>query len=317
MPSPQVAPPRWNPYVVMALGLLAVSTAAILIRLAQEEGMPSLVIAAGRMLVALVVLTPFTWRAYQHELRGLSRKELGLCLLGGAFLGVHFAAWISSLEYTSVVASVVLVTTNPLFVALLSYPLLGEKVSRPVLFGIGLAFIGGILVALSGDAGDPPTRPEPLLGNGLAVIGAIAAAAYFLVGRRIRAKLSLIPYIWLVYGSSAIFLLGVAILRGESFGGYAPIAYVWLLAMGLIPQLIGHSAFNYALGYLPAAFVSLVVLGEPVGSGILAFIFLGETPQPVALLGALIILGGLFLASYQRQETSKPTIALPAADLAD
>jgi drug/metabolite transporter (DMT)-like permease len=299
-----IIPKRFlNPYLVLAIGLLATSTAAIFIRLAQEENLNSMVIAAGRMIVASLILTPGVLGRYRAELRQLDGRDWLLCLFGGAILAVHFAAWISSLEYTSVVASVVLVTTNPLFVALLSYPLLGEKVNRMVIGGILLAFVGGVIVALSGDAGDPPTRPDALLGNGLAVIGAIAAASYFIIGRRVRARLSVIPYIWLVYSAAAFFLALVVLGTGESFTGYSTAGYVWLIALGLVPQLIGHSAFNYALGYLPAAYVSLIVLGEPIGSGILAFFLLGEIPAALALLGLAIILTGIAIASRQSPQT--------------
>lgn len=291
---------RPHPYLALFLGLFAMATAAIFIRLAQGEGIPSLAIAAGRMLVALTVLTPVALGRYAHELRRLSGLDYLLCAVGGVFLALHFAAWISSLEYTSVVASAVLVTTNPLFVILLSFPLLGERVNRTVVYGILLAFVGGVIVALSGDAGDPPTRAAPLLGNGLAVIGAICAAVYFIVGRRVRPKLSIIPYIWLVYGIAAICLTVAMTIQGQSLFGWSAMGYVWLVAMGLIPQLLGHSSFNYALGYLPAAFVSLVVLGEPIGSTLLAMAFLGEIPAFLSLVGSVIILLGIAVASRQQ-----------------
>lgn len=295
-----------NPYLILAIGLLATSTAAIFIRLAQEENLTSMVIAAGRMMVASLILTPSALGRYRDELRQLAWEDWIWCLGGGVILAIHFAAWISSLEYTSVVASVVLVTTNPLFVAVLSYPLLGEKVNRGVIVGIVIAFVGGCIVAFSGDAGDPPTRPDALLGNGLAVIGAMAAAGYFMVGRRVRARLSIIPYIWLVYSAAAVILIGVVLMNGDAFTGYSAAGYLWLVALGVVPQLIGHSSFNYALGYLPAAYVSLIVLGEPIGSGILAFLFLGETPTALALAGSAVILVGIFIAS--RQQGTKPVI---------
>src|SRR5688572_22276355 len=294
-----------RPLVVLAFGLLAVSTAAIFIRLAQEENVPSLVIAAGRMLTASVVLTPIVLRRYWAEVRGLQTREIQLGLISGVFLAIHFATWITSLEYTSVTASVVLVTTNPLFVALLSLPMLGEKVSRKILMGIGLAFLGGLLVAFSGDAGDPPTRAEPLLGNGLAVLGSVTVALYFLIGRRLRARLSLVTYIWMVYSTAAIVLCFVVLIQGQRVTGYPAIAYLWIIAMGLLAQVIGHSSFNYALGHLPAAYVSLVVLGEPIGSTILAMIFLNEFPAELAVLGSAIILTGIGLASRPARQPEK------------
>ncbi len=292
----------WKPYVVMAIGLMAVSTAAIFIRFAQEVETPSLVVAAGRLTVAAVVLTPITLLRYRHELRNLRLVDIGLAFLSGLVLGIHFASWITSLEYTSVVNSVVLVTTNPLWVALMAPFLLNETINRAAVIGLALAIGGGVLVALSGEAGSPPTRAAPLLGNALAVIGAVMAAIYFVIGRRLRACLSVIPYIWLVYGAAAVVLLVTIIVSGDAQQmQYLPTeAFIWVLLLGLFPQLIGHSSFNYALGYLPAAYVSLVVLAEPIGSGILAIIFLDEWPVVVQLMGAALILIGIGVATREQ-----------------
>lgn len=307
-----VTTPNWKPYAALAFGLLALSTAAIFIRFAQNAGATSLIVAAGRMVVASFVLLPVTLRRYRHEYDKLSRFDLLLAGVSGVVLGVHFATWITSLEFTSVVNSVVLVTTNPLWVALLAPLFLNETMRRRTLLGLSLAFAGGVLVALSGEAGDPPTREDPLLGNGLALVGSVAAAIYFMVGRRLRAHLSVVPYITLVYSISALTLLSVLILLGE-FGSFFNLpfeAYMWLLLLGLVPQLVGHSSFNYALGYLPAGYVSLVVLGEPIGSGILAIFLLGEVPVFLQLLGAAFILTGIFVATREqlrKQEEVGPT----------
>jgi len=287
----------------MAVGVFAVSTAAIFTRLAQGEALPSLLIAAARMIVAALVLTPLALLRYRAELRALSRAELGWCVAAALALVVHFAAWITSLEYTSVVASVVLVTTNPLFVALLSFPMLGERVPRVVWVGILLAFVGGVIVALSGDAGDPPTRSAPLLGNVLALVGAVGASVYLMIGRRLRVRMAVVTYAWVVYSMAALGLLALALLNGEKLGGYSTLGYAWLLMLGLVPQLIGHSSFNYALGFLPAAFVSVVILGEPVGSGILAVFVLNEYPTPLALVGSVIVLAGIYIATRKPVST--------------
>lgn len=307
-----------RPYIVLAFGLLAVSTAAIFIRFSQNAGATSLVVAAGRMVVASAVLLPLALRQYRHEFAKLTRFDLLLAGLSGLVLGLHFATWISSLEYTSVVNSVVLVTTNPLWVALLAPLFLNETMRRRTLIGLVLAFAGGVLVALSGETGAPPTRSDPWLGNGLAIIGAIAAAVYFIVGRRLRAHLSVIPYITLVYSISALTLLVTTLLAGElaTVIDLPAMALVWLLLLGLVPQLIGHSSFNYALGYLPAGYVSLVVLGEPIGSGVLAMIFLAEFPVPLQLVGTGLILGGIFVATREqlrRQKKSRPLTETEAA----
>jgi drug/metabolite transporter (DMT)-like permease len=298
----QVTAPTWRPYVVLATGVLAVSTAAILVRLAQTASAPSLVLAAARLCVATSILTPIVLRRHWHDVRAVSISDLKWALVSGAVLGLHFATWITSLEYTAVVNSVTLVSTSPLWVALLAPVFLREKLDRWAAIGLVLAMGGGILVSLSGKAGDPPNRNDPLLGNGLALIGAIMAAIYFMIGRRLRARLSLTVYIWLVYSTAAIILVLVVIASGEQVIGLPAKAYLWMLMIGLVPQLIGHSSFNYALGFFSAAYVSLVVLSEPIGSGLLAIIFLNEWPVLLQLAGSTLILLGIGVAS--KKETS-------------
>jgi len=298
---PSAPPINWQPYVAMLIGVLAVSTAAIFIRLAQADSAPSLMLAAARLCVASMALTPIVFSRYRDELKALQAGDVKLMLASGLVLGLHFATWITSLEYTAVVNSVTLVTTSPLWVALLSPLLLGEKLSRWSVAGLILAMAGGVLVSLSGEAGEPPNRHDPLLGNGLALVGAAMVAIYFIIGRRLRARLSLIVYIWLVYSTAAV-ILGVAVaLAGLPVAGFSGETYLWIVLMGLVPQLLGHSSFNYALRFLPAAYVSLVILAEPVGSGLLAIIFLDEWPVALQLIGTALILTGIGTASKDQQ----------------
>jgi drug/metabolite transporter (DMT)-like permease len=297
--TPQVHVPHWRPYAALGTGILATSTAALFIRLAQAESAPSLVLAAARLIVATLVLTPLVIRRYWPEVRVVSVSDLKWALVAGMVLGLHFATWISSLEYTAVVNSVTLVSTSPLWVALLAPIFLGEKLSRWVVIGLVLAMSGGILVGLSGGAGDPPTRSDPVLGNGLAVIGAIMVALYFMIGRRLRARLSVIVYIWLVYSAAALILVLTVLVSSQQVAGLPVQAYLWMILLGLVPQLIGHSSLNYALGFLPAAYVSLVTLAEPVGSGVLAIIFLDEWPVLLQLVGSALILLGIGCATHE------------------
>jgi drug/metabolite transporter (DMT)-like permease len=286
---------------MLGVGLLATSFAAIFIRLAQEDSAPSLVLAAARLCVASVVLTPLVVRQHRHELQALTMSDLKWALASGVVLGLHFATWISSLEYTAVVNSVTLVDTSPLWVALLAPVFLSEKPGRWAIIGLFLALGGGVLVALSGGTGNPPSRHAPLLGDSLALIGGIMAGMYFLIGRRLRARLGVIVYIWLVYSAAAIILMLVVAISGQQVAGLPGQAYLWMLLLGLVPQLIGHSSFNYALGYLPAAYVSLITLGEPVVSGVLAIMFLREWPVALQLLGSALILVGIGAASREER----------------
>lgn len=300
-PAPPEALQQWRPILALVTGVLAVSTAAIFVRLAQSADAPSLVIAALRLVVATAVLTPIVVSRYQHELRQLTRNDLKWVAVSGVVLAMHFATWITSLEYTAVVNSVTIVTTAPLWVAVMSPLFLKEKLGRWAIVGLGLALSGGILVGLSGEVGKPPTRHDPVLGNTLAAIGALMAGLYFMIGRRMRARLSVVVYIWLVYGVAAVILLGVVMVSGDSIIDLSAEAVLWIALTGLVPQLIGHSSFNYALGYFPAAFVSLVVLAEPIGSGLLAIVFLNEWPVVVQVLGSALILFGIFVASQEQQ----------------
>lgn len=291
--------PVWWPYFVMVIGLFAVSTAAIIIRLAQSGDAPSLVISAGRLVVASIVLTPIVMVNHRDELKTIRSRDLMWAMVSGLVLGLHFASWITSLEYTSVVNSVTLVTTNSLWVALMAPVFLGEKMDRAAVIGLALATAGGILVGISGETGDPPTRNAPWLGNGLALLGAIAASIYFVIGRNLRARLSVIVYIWLVYSAAAIVLVIAVLASGQAVAGFSSQTYMWIILLGLVPQLIGHSSFNYALGFFSAAYVSLIVLIEPVTTGLLAMLLLDEWPVLLQLIGATIILIGIGVSSRE------------------
>ena len=303
--------PKSRVALAIFIAILAVSTGSIFIRLAQDNGVPSLVIAAMRLSIATLLLVPITLTRHRAELRLLTRREWGLALLSGLFLSVHFATLITSLEYTAVVASVVLVSTGPLWVALLSPSFLREVPSRWVWIGMILALAGGIIVGLSSSCSlrgvsisCPPLADmmagSAFLGNFLALVGAWTVAGYLMIGRRLRAKVSLVPYITVIYGVAALALIVYMLAAGETPFGYAPINYLWMLCLALIPQLIGHSTYNWALRYIPASLVSVTTLGEPIGSAILAFFILSETPTPLTLIGGVFILAGIYISTISK-----------------
>lgn len=292
------------PYIVIVIAIFAISTASTFIRFAQREA-PSLVIAAYRLALATLIMTPFValTRRYRAELRDLTLRDLGWALASGVFLGVHFATWVSSLDYTTVLISVVLVTTTPLWVALASAVLLRERMQRGTLAGLALALTGGVLIALGGGGEDATGAGGDLQmwGNFLALVGAWAVAAYWMIGRRLRAHLSMVPYTWLVYGTAALVLLVMVGVARLPMTGYPPETYVWFVLLAVVPQLLGHSSFNYALAHLSAVYVSVAALGEPVGATILAMILLGEVPKLSDIIGGVLILGGIFLVSREEQ----------------
>ena len=298
--------PPVSPKLAIPFGILTVSTASIFIRYAQAD-VSSIVIAAGRLSIAGVILAVIVALRYRDEMRILTRRELILALISGFFLSLHFASWITSLEYTTVASSVVMVSTSPLWVALLAPLTIKEPVKRVVLIGMGLALLGGTIVGLSdsclpagGGFQCPPISDfiagEAFLGDMLALAGALTGAGYLLIGRHLREKISLIPYIFLVYGVAAIFLLIFMFSAGQSLVGHPARVYLWLLLLALVPQLLGHSTFNWALRYLSAAYVSITLLGEPVGSAILAYFLLGEVPSVMMVFGAILILVGIWIA---------------------
>ncbi|MDL1909550.1 DMT family transporter [Chloroflexi bacterium CFX6] len=295
----------------LLIAILAVSTASIFIRFAQTDGAPSLVIAALRLTFATLLLAPFALTRHRAELKSLTRKQVTLGIASGMFLAVHFATWISSLEYTSVASSVVFVSTGPLWVALLSPMLLNEKSTRAAIVGLGLAILGGAIIGLSDACAiqDGIQCPElgqvmqggAIWGNFLALAGAWAVTGYLIIGRKLRAGMSLVPYIFLVYGMAAAALIVIMLAAEKSPFGFEAKTYGWIFLLAAIPQLIGHSTYNWALRYLPAAFVAVTTLGEPIGSAILAFFILRETPSAAVILGGILILLGIFLASRNRQ----------------
>lgn len=305
--------PNVPPLLVLIVGILAVATSSILIRNAQEFA-PSLVISAYRLLLATLVLAPFAAANHRTELAEMRRADFRFALLSGVFLALHFAAWITSLEYTTVASSVVLVTTTPLWVALLSPLTIKEPIARPVWIGLFLALLGGLVVGLSDTCSldgfrlsCPPVgefvRQSAFWGDLLALAGAWMAAGYILIGRRLRQKLSLVGYIFVVYGIAALVLIIVVLAAGLKLFGYPSEAYFWMILIALVPQLLGHSSFNWALGYLSAAYVSISLLGEPIGSSVLAYFLLDESPTAMKIFGAILILIGIYQVSRSQRSS--------------
>ena len=295
-----------NPYLLLLVGILAVSTAAILIRLILLEA-SALVIAAYRLALSALISGLLLLISHKSKRTQLNRKDIGLLVLSGVFLSAHFAAWITSLEFISVSSSVILVTTTPLWVALLSPVVLKEKVSSRFYWGMAVAIIGGICIAISGPcrlntaglscSGSVFERgSQTLWGMALALFGAWMASGYMLIGRKMRLKMDNLSYTTAVYTVSAIVLILVVILRGEKLLGYSPQIYALFVALAVIPQLLGHSVLNYSLEVLPATVVSMALLGEPIGSTILAVIFLNEIPSTLEIIGGIFILLGIVIS---------------------
>jgi len=287
-------------YLVLVAGIAAVSFAAIFIRYAMNEGIPSAAIAAGRLTISALILTPLALRGHADVLRALTRADLLLAAISGFILAVHFATWIASLEYTSVLISVVFVGTGPLWVALLEVVFLRARLARLVVIGLLIAFAGGMVIGLAGGA-ESAFSGDTIMGGLLALAGAVAIAVYLVIGRKLRGKLPLVPYIWLVYGFAAIFLLLLVFVTGTPLTGYSAQGYLWIVLLALVPQLIGHSSFNYALKFVSATYISISTQMEPIGSAIAAFLLFNETPTTTQIYGSAAILVGVFLATIGQQ----------------
>jgi len=282
--------PFINPVAALAVGIAAISTGAIFARAADA---PSLVIAAYRVGLATLILAPFAAWKCPGEIAGLSRSDWKSVLGAGFFLAVHFATWIASLGYTSVASSVILVETIPLWVGVLTPFVTGERPGKATLAGIGLSFAGGILIG----AGDFATGGRALLGDALALAGGFSGALYIMLGRNVRPRLSLLAYITTCYGTAGALLWALVIASGTPFTGFSAPTWWAFLGMAIVPQILGHSSYNWALRWFSSTTVAVCLLGEPIGSTILAWIFFGETLTPWKAAGGALILAGIVLAA--------------------
>lgn len=291
-------------FSIIFLAILAVSTASLFIKFAQKEA-PSLVIAAVRMVLSSLILLPITITRFRKELISLNKKEIVLALISGIFLAFHFATWIASLEYTSVASSVALVSTGPIWVASYSLIILKEKISKSFILGMLITVTGVFLISINESCGKqvnlicPPLMSllqiKSVTGDILALLGACMVSGYLLIGRRLRSQIPLIPYIFVVYSIASIVLIIMMLIAGQTPFGYSFQTYIWLLLLALVPQIIGHSTYNWSLRFLPASTIAVTTLGEPIGATILAYFILKETPGFLKIAGAITILAGIYI----------------------
>jgi drug/metabolite transporter (DMT)-like permease len=299
--------------LALAAGVLIVSTAALLIRFAIDAGAGPLAVAAGRLTLAAAVVVPLAMWRRGPELHRMQPRDWGVAAVAGLFLAVHFSTWIASLHFTSVASSVALVTTNPIWVGLLSWWLLGEPPTRRTAAGIAMAVAGSALIIVSDLAAAPGSAGrDPMLGNALALAGAVAISGYFLVGRGLNRRLSLVAYIAIVYGAAALAMNAIAIAGGQPLWSIPSAAWLPIAALAAGPQLVGHTILNASLRHLSATFVALAILGEPVGSAVLAWLFLGETFTGLQFAGFATLLAGIVMAAggERREPVPEPEPAV-------
>ncbi|MCU0544762.1 MAG: DMT family transporter [Oscillatoriaceae cyanobacterium Prado104] len=297
--------PKWSIALILIVGVLAVSTASILIRLANQEAGTgglgfSLVLAASRLTLSALIILPAWPKLLQQAVQPgswLYASAAGLCL------AAHFALWITSLSYTSIAASTALVTTNPVWVALLSRFWFGEKLSKLSVTGIAIALVGTIAIAL-GSASPANTGSNQLLGDFLALAGSWAVSLYLLLGREAQRRgLGISGYSAIAYTVAAIALLPLPLAFNVSYTGYSHFVYICILLTAIVPQLIGHTIFNWAVVQISPTLVTLAILFEPAGASYLGYLVFGEVPAPAVIAGAGILLLGVAAAAFGAQKT--------------
>ena len=290
--------PPVSPLIVLSIGVAAISTGAIFVRLADA---PALATAAYRVGLASAVLLPAASVYSRTELKRLQRKDIGLAITAGFFLALHFATWIASLDYTSVANSVVLVNTNPIWVGLLGPLLTRDRIRRSTLGCIGLSVAGAAIIGW----GDFATGRQALLGDALALGGGLSAALYLLIGRNLRARVSLLAYIFLCYGSAAIILWAAVLGLGVAHTGFSPTTWAAFGGMAVLSQLVGHTSYNWALKWLRTSTVAVSLLGEPIGASLLAWLIFGEALTMAKIAGGGLILAAIYLVA--RDEARRPS----------
>ncbi|MEL7636863.1 MAG: DMT family transporter [Anaerolineaceae bacterium] len=281
-----------SPYLLLVIGIFAVSTAAILIKTVLPSASP-ISVAFHRLFFSAIIANLILFSTKREEKVHFDVRLLGLLVLSGVLLALHFALWIWSLDLVSVNSSVIFVTTSPLWVGILSPIVLKERVPRRFYIGLLFAFLGGLLIAVLGNNTEGSNTLPGLL---MALLSAWMVAGYLLVGRKVASRMSTELYVSIVYSVAAL-VLGILLLFIEKgYPIYPPRIYLIFLLLAIVPQTLGHTSMNKALTLLPARIVSLALLFEPIGSSILAILFLKEIPSAVELAGGILILLGLFIA---------------------
>ncbi|MGH2319454.1 DMT family transporter [Planococcus sp. SE5232] len=287
--------PAIHPYIPIIVGVFSVALSAIFVKMTSAD---SGVTAFYRMLFSILIMSPVFFLKYTHEIKKLSKRDWLFTSIAGVFLAFHFILWFESLNYTSVASSTVLVTLQPLFAFAGTYFFFKEKLSIKTLVAGGIAISGSVLIGY----GDFKVSGSALYGDLLALIACALITAYLLFGQDVRKRLSLVTYTFVVYGISTITLFFYIVFKGESFGPYPASEWMWFLLLALIPNLLGHTLFNWALKWVSTNVISIAILFEPVGAAILAYFILGEYLSISQIVGGSVVLAGitLFVTDYQK-----------------
>lgn len=274
----------------LGLGILGVSFSSIFtVQLARDNVAP-LAIAFYRMAMATVLLAPPTLVVKRSEILSLTRMEWMFLIIGGLFLAVHFGSWITSLNYIPIATSAVLVNSHPLFVVLAAWLFLGEKPTHLSIIGTIAGLLGMLIIGREG-----LTAEFALFGDTLAVIGALAVVGYFIIGRKVRERLSLLGYVTPLYAACSFFLLIWALATQTTLYPFSATEWIYFAALAIVPTILGHTVFNWAIKHVRPSTISVTFLGEPVIASILAFFFFRQQPSLATFIGGAFILCGVYL----------------------
>jgi drug/metabolite transporter (DMT)-like permease len=291
--------PWVNPYLAVLVGVFAVSFSALFVRLCSA---PALIIATYRLLFTFLLLVPLSLVERFQGVRAMNRRQICLAAASGVFLALHLVTWFTSLKYTSVASSVVIVTTQPIFVVIGSYLFFREKVSRLAMFGGALALSGSFVIG----AGDFQIGMQAFVGDLLALAAAVFVSGYLLIGRRLRGNVELTGYTFVTYGVSSLVLVAASLLTRVPFYPYPAADWVLFLALAAVCTVLGHTVFNWVLRYVQASVVSVSILGEPIGAILWASLFLGENPTLRQVAGGALIFSGLFIFTRVAASSTSP-----------
>lgn len=292
-----------NPYIAIIIGVIAISTSAIFVKLASPA--PAGIIAFYRLFFAVILMLPIVLIKYKDEIKQISKRNWALAAISGVFLALHFILWFESLNYTSVASSVVLVAMQPIFAFLGTYLFFGERFSAAATISLLITIIGSFVISW----GDFQISGLALLGDILALLGAVGVTGYFLIGQKLRRSHSLIVYTFIVYGMSALVLLGYNLILGNDFVHYENYQWLQFLLLAIVPTFLGHTIFNWIIKWISTATISMATVFEPIGAAILAYFILGEKITSAQWLGGTIVIFGLFLFTMSTTKKRKVTLS--------
>lgn len=280
--------PPIHPYIPIIIGGISVSLSAIFVKLSSADAG---VIAFYRMLFSIMIMLPWFLMKYKNEIKVLSKRDWIFSSIAGVFLSFHFILWFESLNYTSVASSTVLVTMQPLFAFIGTYLFFKEKITLQTFIAGGIAILGSVLISW----GDFKISGTALYGDILALIACALITGYLLFGQDVRKRLSLVTYTMVVYSVSTVTLFFYIIVKGESFGPYPAIDWMWFILLAIIPNLLGHNLFNWVLKWTSTNVISIAILFEPVGAALLAMFIFNEYLTVSQIVGGLVVILGIML----------------------